>query len=87
MKNTTAAGGGEDGKAAVSKEARKSRRPAVDTVGIADRAASCGVERGGTIRPRRGDVQAAVGRSGSTRELSTPSMGAAVSTERRWVLP
>ena len=36
MKNTTTAGGGEDGEAAVSKEARKFRRPAVDTVGIAD---------------------------------------------------
>ena len=36
MKNKTAAGGGEDGKAAVSKEARKSHRPAVGNVGIAD---------------------------------------------------
>jgi len=60
MKNKTGAGGGEDVKAAVSKEARK---PAAQRWGLwASRTrVVLGWTAGGAIRPRRGDVQAAVG--------------------------
>lgn len=55
MKNKTEAGGGADGKAAVSKEAGKSRSPAVD-LWTSRTLAVPGWTAGGAIRPRRGDV-------------------------------